>query len=478
MITNNHANAALQLYSEVRRMGLEVRAKPGSPLERLHQSIPFVTPQSDGDITPELLSASSTHFGDPAASSLPSLHTVDLVTMAEQAGKMCIPHLRLARTVVNPMIREVAEAYSKNLASYIQEPVSVVLKVYCLPEPLTQGLGEELTQTYTNGPEADTPVDLDLPINSPEELTQLMMTGVPEVDAPVRAWLATLDRGTMELAVNWNFRGSARPKCILGRDQSVDIDLIAYLLAKRLIDSPPLEGVSVSLGNYKSRLQSLVNESGSRLAAAVTAYNAQLATGVLVRSCTDNLVVVLGKNYEVFKEQGGLDHLLYANARLPNPMVRVQEILDRSSELSARWERLSNVYRSLESGTRLVAMRGMLMEATNTVLNEHFEEMYAHLNPGQKINRQAAEIIVGTRVAHAIISNATVKDFDNVMGLCMKVVAAGLFNHTAAYDLLKGIEEAMQENPDLSPMEASALAQYGYVASFLVGQIEFVPAKA
>ncbi len=474
MLHQRYTTCGLQLADEVFRAGLCVTAKPGTPLAQLDRAIPFVSANPSGvtEITPDLIVQASTGFENPADLSVPATHTSELYTLAKQVGAACGPHLKFARSVANPLIRELLEDFTKQAATYVAKPVGEPIVQYALPEPLRGDLGAQLISSYEGEASEDYQVGLGLPLLSFDQLREYLTTGVVAHDQPVSQWLATIGQNDLDMGQQWVF-GHARAKAIISSEMALNFDLLGYLLASRLIDMDPVEGVNQSLGSYRSKLGQIQAECGARLAAAVSNHGLMVGAGVLIKNYSNRQITVYADTYAQFKNEGGHDHLIFAAVRSSKVPTRLDEISEQAGALTARWERLTAAITATESHSRVTAMRNIMYTCLTTLVNNNLQLAYEHLKPGQPVNGQDPRIVEGVAIARAVIFNAGVKDFQDPAELALRIVAGGLFHHTAAYDILSSMREALSSTPDMDSMEASLQATLSYVVRYLIDQLNF-----
>ena len=155
--------------------------------------------------------------------------------------------------------------------------------------------------------------------------------------------------------------------------------------------------------------------------------------------------------------------------------TRLAEISEQAQQLTYRWERLSAALTATESQTRLAAMRGILHTCLVSLVSNNLQVAYEHLNPGKAVDSQDSRIKEGMAIALSLVFNAKPCDFDNLPNLAMRIVAGGLFHHTAAFDILEGMEEALKDNADMDPMTAATLSSLRYVVRYLLDQTELKP---
>jgi hypothetical protein len=473
MIHPSAANEAILLAQELDSRGLMLTAQPGTPLAELVE--PYHIVQADGagnakTYTPDVnyIVGVSNNFGDHLRGQ-DVKHTSTLDAFAMDIGKGAVQsHLKYAKTVVKPLVIELAEEFKKDIVGISYDPYKdTQVVMYDMPKPLMDASLRDDILKLKETPQRRDISHLSLPMLSVTEIAEKMITAQSGLDHEVQIWYASKGEGFLQKV--WTVAFTDTPDddslsaLMMGPD-GLDVCLAVYLLASKLHNDPP-EGVRSTLGNYNTNLLDLKVMVAVRLAFAMDTYDAFVSTGTLIKTYDQRRIEVVGDVYRKWIEEGGNNSLLLAAVLMPSPPIDAARIDEQRPILQERWERHVSMLRTTMENKRFVRYKELIRSRAIAVVNANAAEIYAeHLKgaDGQG-NGQSLENLAEYKQFHLKLNEFVYgirdQDFDNIWDLSLSLVCDCVFYFTDAKKILKG-------------NEAAFLSMIEYVTDYVFDQIQ------
>lgn len=495
MISNQAVRQAVQLAKEFDARNMKLVASAGTPLAEMVtvsglNQCDLIQPVGEYTPNEQYIVDASSNFNALQRGEMP-IHNEKLDSFVDSIAPMVQSHLRFARNKVKPLITELAGRVNTAVAAQtvnLEEGYEVVVSE--LPAPLYDtGLRGDIAKMAN--------VDLDTtdrapglldPATTPEQILDMLKFNVKAMDQAIALWLAT--RGPAFINETWREAFStARQRSLnelLSGPNKVDASLFVLLVATKLHDTPPPEGVKMTLAAYNSALLWMKQQASIRLNFAIQEWDSAEESKLLIQSCVGRRITVYGHVYANWITAGGANSLLIANVQLDRPKRFVNDIDAAAAELLRLWERHSAMVRLAHDNRRFVTVKSILRQQTFAVVRDHMGEVFAHLpayennqslkeDPSQWQVIQVPELQEIAARVDAYLETLREADMRNLFHTCMELIGNCVFWYTDSYKILRGIDIACQLNPEMDVGEAALLSLIEYVADFVIDQMALQP---
>lgn len=400
-------------------------------------------------------------------------------TLAEPIREQIV----FARTVVNPdcdqlmtQIEEIASSYvGYGIASMNVERVDLPAPLRC--EPLT----DVATQYADPNAVPFNPLRV-FPMQSSQELLDLLMLGNDEVDECVKKWFFTLGKNFFEevfdtFFVQPQFSRLTRPRLSLNNirwatREGSSIALALFLWANRLLEEAPeaiTESVTVSLTNYQNYLRDVRSYAANRIQ-SILDNQKQVDDAELLVSYVDkenNTVYVNNQVYLKFlREHEGSNETLFGLLVSDSKLLGMADIVAKAPELQDTYLRYATQIKAVDDANRVTAMKKIFSDCFRALLISKDmapQVMAEKLRQAQdKIYQTQAQVLLDSKQLHLRV---------------IKIVCGVLYPDTAAMTILEGTIKS-SENENLTEVrEAATLAVLNWVVDYLMDQTVVKPFK-
>lgn len=392
-------------------------------------------------------------------------HDLVLDDVGQFVGESVLGHLNVARNVVGPLVLDLAERTMKSLEEINASALLGVEVVVCdAPIPLTNSMLESSFAKYETEPFMNLDLLMRLPDFTAAELREWMMTGTARLDSDIAEWLGGL--GDTFLVTLWEkaFQGKVENyrtfQDLCNEPERGEDNLLAvHLLARRLCDDIP-EGIEMNSNLFEQQMVDLRNQSGLRLGQAVERYKNNVKNGLLVKAIDSRCTVVYGDVFRAWIEQGGSIEVLYGNMLKAPGLVTVAQLNEQADALKLAWDQHSALVESVESTRKF--------QRTKEYFTAHFR---AQLSEDSDETTRQAEHEIFKRFEDVLL-DLTEKDLLDPYDCALKLVCRSRFCTTSAEDILRGVQLAKKENPNLDMREAATVATIRYIATWVASMFK------
>ena len=385
----------------------------------------------------------------------------------DEVMEVCIEavqgHIHVARTLVAPVVRELAEKVAErlNAEKKVSDLLGLQVVIHNAPEVLYNSAFEKEVRQLEDQPFADPDVRLNLPTKSYSELLELMMTGKGSIDDDIKIWAATKgETWFLSLWANlFQMSGDVVPRYhdfVSNSVDGIDYAVAVYLLSRRLVDDVP-ENTGMDLSSYSNVIIDYRDQAAVRICVALNEMGRDAKAERLVRNMDRKVVIVNGQIYKKWLADGGSNEILFGNMLTSTPIFTGDKLLDAKAELLGAWRRHEQTVQVSESTMRY----NRLIAA----LRAGFQQQMLHLAEGEDasidnltaVNRLFEEELLAVRI----------DDADNLYQICLKLVCRSRFYRTKAETILGAVDRYCREFPGIDPREAAAMATAEYVADWV-----------
>lgn len=434
---------------------------------------------SDGEYRPDLFTiVYMTNAKDDVISECAHDTAMDEIT--EVATQAVVGHINVARTLVAPAVLELTERTAAKIAGLTASSIAnkeVIVSEY--PAPLANNSLEQLTSKWANTAIEDPELQLRLPYQSPEQIADLLKTGIASLDGDVAAWAG--GKGDEFFAAIWStffhdsgttprmFSDKSFRSIISDRDIGTDAALAVFLLANKLFDDGPLEGTEMALEKYNDLTSRFRNQAAGQLERITESYARALKIGSMILKRDDRSITVSGPVYRKWLSEGGSNEILLGLLVDGGMDSLAVDITSKAAEYERKWSNFSAYTMAAENNNRYVSMkealsnefRAQLMEVA---LDEGLDPMTAKANRDNLVDSFNEEL-----------EHVKLGEFDNLYELCLKLLCRTRFVNTDAEALLSNIEIICRDNPKLSAREAATVAEAQYIINWVREQFTVAP---
>lgn len=482
MLRDTSVEVAISLAQSLDERNLVVITDAGTPLAEIvgtlnaTQTVVTGVKGSPDSYTPNVsyIQGVSDSFGGESRGE-PVAFEQRMDGFVKDISKAVSSHLAYARTVVKPIVLEVAEEFQKQIAGIQFDPYADIKIVqYSLPSPLVDaGLVEDI-MAAKNSNTPKTVKSLFLQPTTIEEILSMLNTG-SHIDAEIQNWAAS--KGTEFLLNVWDnaftMKGKQSVEELLSGQTGFDAAFAVYILATRLKGNPP-QGTPGPLSRYEADLMDIRAQAATRLAFMINMFATYEKNQLLIKSFTRNTIEVVAPVYKKFIDGGGNNGIVIAATMTERPYQYLPLIEENREKIQQRWERHLVMSRARMENQKFERYSELLEYTIKKVVAENFKDIYSSF-VAEGATAQQYEALPQHQRFHALLAEAIPmlrnRDFEDLGGLMLKLVCQTVFYFTGSYEILYGINEAIRKNPDLAVSEAALLSTTEYVTRFVLDQL-------
>ena len=466
MLTESSIKAAYPLAEKLAAQGISLRAINDTPLAQL-VSASLALATTTAGVNPDLLEAvpsfagslvDSSKLTDPVGG---NPHDEAMASTIKAVGDAVTGNLAIARSVVNPIIKQVADATQGHLEQASGSalcPLNVVPYNY---KPIWDSpILRELAGIHQNVPVMEMELK-PLGLVAPDGLVGSLMTGAARFDEELTAWLNAGVEARLESVWSRLFgKNSEQYLTAVLRPGYLNNDdvLVAYLFARRVVSNPP-EGVDMDLSAWTAYASAIMAQAGRAVMRVMEKRDLDVRLGNLVFDAPTTYeakgdVMVVGDVYSRWLAEGGTPEVLFGSV-MSDRKFGYRDLLDRKDEYARTW---NSEYRMLQQTAAANRYNDLIVGLRNAVTGA--------------INSAPEDALVCDRaVLHeklkSHIERVKPQHLEDVYGISRKLVCRVMFEHTDAEQILNAIDAAAAANPELNLREAALLAVVDVVAVWL-----------
>lgn len=392
-------------------------------------------------------------------------------------------NLQLARTIVNPQVKQLAERVDAEINKAeikTSSPIAIIPDYLngVWASPTLEALVERYEESYAE----NMPAPQWFPEITGDQALELVKSGSGAFDAEVAAWaekvgveflmdvycqvFATNKPGYPALNSIYDFiDNKSQPLPSTNRDRALAVFLMARNLKK---DAP--EGANMTLNEFREKMLALIEQAGRVVAVSLQRRRADIKRGMLVpfwpaidvksALVTGANIVVIGEVYDQWIAGGGAPELILG-AYVTDQNAAPQHLLDNAERYRAAWNRNLMMLKSQSNAGRYNATIKALSEGVKDIINELNENDIVVTNKGVLFER-----------LNDVLSTIVAVDAEDVFGTARKVLCYVLYAHTDAEKLLKILDHMLEEFEGLDVREAALYAVIDLMAEWLLKLVD------
>lgn len=478
MLSIQAAESAYPITKELDEKGIALVAKPQSLLSQLVAAtyINFDPAFQGGEYHHDI--GGMCALTDQASTATGfSEHTARMEEISDFVAQKLQKHIFQARTVVAPFVDAYATRLAKAMEMIGSNPDNgVEIILHTQPGPLAEPSLIKSIQLNKEAIFEREELCSGFPELDDNQIRALMMTGAASVDAAITehfskkedGWLAARWKSIFCVSIHEPVPADGLNAFITGR-HNVDTALMVFLITRKIWNNP-LEGTDMSLDKYEDTMVSYRTQSGLRLCHELEQLDRDSQSGILIVS-TETVpggsmkVTVNAAVYRDFIKQGGTNEVLLGNMLQRNKEVRLDALLANKDLLESTWNRHYAHNKALYDQKRLLKMRDSLVTEWDCLTMDYTPEDFP-------VHERASSRAMIVQTAHSIVA----KDFDDLPSLALRLACTARFYKTDAYQILAGMQRAIEINPGIPKQEAANISISEYVFRWLANQM--VPVSA
>lgn len=500
MIKANTYLNAVPVAQELCATGAKLTVRPSTVLgqlldasvsvETLQTTNPLLQPVRSGAQAPLYMesadSRASTVEYVTANREEASVHSMRIAAIVEDLAPFTTAHISQARTVVAPLVMELAGKMEKYLQdAKPTDPLTLFeIDQRKIPElALDEVFLNEGLASYKDVQGNWSYLGLRLKDElSDEYLQNLTNMSSERLNKLVAEWLISKPKDWLRAVWasnfgNWDEMPRDAEYTIVsepGKGQNaydaLDTALAVYIMGKRMmLEVPSLEG-NMSAMEFKSKMREIVDYAGGKAARSIAQIARQTSNAVVVSEVNPRLkkIVVHKDCYQAWLTAGGRPEALLGMLVSGNVIFAASALTEAQEKLLTQW----NNYLMFSEATLRTEFISRFMDYLESEvliglaqLTDQ-EQEFARENPGFRdiVQKKVREQLEHHR--HHLT--------DDVYGTALHLIAKARFYYTSAFQILREMAEVGKHNPDIDPREASLLSLLDYVADYLDAQIDVV----
>lgn len=472
MLTRDALESALPLTEALDRADLYLEPIPNTPLAALvmaTRSDNNVVITNDAGYVPDI--GNIEYIANVKDEVLGfSQHEKVMDEIVEVACQAVQGHIHFARTVVSPLVQDLAERVQQSLNDIAKGSLlGMEVIVWNPPSPLANSALETSVRRFEEVPYDPPALNMKLPSLTAPEILDLMASGSSGLDGDVRDWAA--EKGESYFLQLWENVFQQKQAALNDTrvktfgdylncpKEGIDNTLAIYLIARRLTDEP-IEGVEMPLALFNRSIVEFRNQAGRALVYILDDLDRASKGGILVRSTTERTVTVNGNLYRGWIEAGGENEVLFGNLLDLPGVITIEALNSKATLLKSTWNKHLALTNTVEANRRF--------NRTKELLERHFhQQLVSETEEDPTVLANREEVLKRFRASLRTVSEADMKD---LYALCLCLICQARFPQTDAERILAGIERVKKDNPQIDVREAAAISVLDYVAYWVGSQ--------
>lgn len=491
MIPANAAQQAIRLVEQLEAANRRVEAADDTPLAQLvTASAIMLKPNTQGLMGADLTAVMNAEYvpnaqqieADSRIESIEhetlSQHDVLMDSLVDDMSQAVGQHLTFAKNTVRPMIQTFVEESSAALSGFPDiSTYSVNIHRVDMPAVAQLPAIENEIKKFKDTTYLPVNSAVSLSPMSGVEAAALMNTGAETVDQAIAAWVQEKGETFFETVYIVFFAATAKgvsltpEQMVMSKVDGMEAMTAAFLMGRHLLDNVP-EGAPYTLVDYRMAVGTIVEQCGQRLCKAYEDREAYIKNEILILTYTKDDVWVCAPVYDKWLQDGGNQAVLFGNMLLDRPNTSIPAIaVDQEQALKA-WERYNLFLNTTAANRRFDAAKETLKFTTRKLVADNLAAIFGEVVADEQLTLETTQVKETLDRATAYIDFLDMDQIKDLWNVGTEVVAGTLFSYSSACVILRGIEHAVKNNPEIDANEAALLSTIEYVTNWVVDQIE------
>jgi hypothetical protein len=463
--------------------GYSLVPKPNTPLEQLFKYSSDAEYRKDMNLdeyAQNVFNVSTVPAGVSGASVLdnPTLHSVTMDNMVEILAKSIKKHLVFARTVVKPLVGSYYERVVEDLSKATIPSPSEQFEIRCMELPDLVNDVAYMSQ-FDRYKDKHYRLDDNSPYNMahiPLEIIERYIDSANvEVNQSLHALLTTLPSDYLKNIWDGFFTHSDSHTAILpsmvasmNAYDKLYVGLFLYQMCDNLYEPTDEAITGMTLREWQDRIIELKDYAGSLVANNYYQIEQLDTQGFMILSVNSSkkYCLVSGKLYNAWIKEDNSPEVLFGLIVSDKGLITVNSINDAKEELLKEWNLYYNVNLARFSVEKLALFKRLLVERFYLFMKDTDSDEVDYRSDHPKYH----EIV--RHKLDTVIESLSNKDMDDIFIICLKLIAQCRFYYTSAYDILNGVNNAIEVNPNISVRDAALISTIEYIGDYLSAQID------
>ena len=482
MLSKEIIESAISTTEILDKNKIMILARPNTELEKLNTltTDPFLVPNNI--LTSKELNYQETIDKIITRVSIPSLadnrqseHDIQLDLMVDGLSEIVNHHLNFTRNTVKPMISELAKQLTEALANVPETATyNPIVKKWDIPTPMLITTMVDSIEEFKDEPYLAQTLLCNFPKKSGIEVVELMKTGSKTVDGEIDSWVSVVGVDLFEKIYETVYTSSANQtteNLFSNRTIGTDAAFAVFLISKKLFDNP-LQDTPYSLTENRKIHAELFKQAALRCSQAYQRRDTNLKLKLLLVNWDNQEVTVFKPVYDSWLEEKGNPAVLYGNLLSDRPVAFLPAMLAIEQQCINKWVQQNNLMTLNLKNKRFVTFKETLINVTQRFIIENMKTLFGELVDPNNLTVTTPAAQIGIKNVKDRIANLTIKDIENVYILSGELVAKHIFYYTDAYAILTCIEKAMEDNKNISVLEAALISTIEYVTDYVTSQLK------
>ena len=397
------------------------------------------------------------------------------------AKESILKQVTFARTVVGPMIESIVasvngELFQRTASQLTAYRVVTVSAPAVYGNTVFEGAVDASMTVGNTGRDYIFRSGWQLPVKSAEELIDYIQTGSGSVDESIREWIG--EKGTDVLREVWNqfFTGNfvfGTPdtefsNCIaVLRDRlgetitTADLVTALFLLTKRVKTEVP-GGSGLGKSTFDATTDLYMKYSAEVIRFTSDQYATSIACGNLVNRIADKTVYVDSAVYDKWLSEGGDVESVMGLLVSKKNYTTVTDINNDAEALQRGWKSHVEMTKMAEQSTAHLDIVRAMIHYFGAVIAERI---------GNATTEQTVAIAEAVKRFDQEINGYTAAEIKGIWTPLIRSVCRAAYPNTNAEEILLGMQDAAEVNPDISKRELATIVMAKIINRWIVSQL-------
>lgn len=383
-----------------------------------------------------------------------------------------------SRTIVQPAVEDLVSRINSKMSTM---PASDVLQTEIVVEEVSGLLQSEpflaLVHKFSDKGVHDVAFGLNLPPQDIGQLRGYLKTNIPSVDSLVDDWIGT--KGEQFLADVWrsvfSFEPNVRPPLesdsfyhlLTNRVNGQDVALVVFLIANRLYQDGPMDGVDASLDHFKDFLSQYRDQAAGVIERGAEQLSRDITTGSMVRSYEGFKAYVNGPVYRKFLNEGGTADIVLGALVSGSVDRSATGLLKDAEEYNHKWDNFIKYQTATENNMRFATLKKVVVNSFEASLLDDVE-----INSGADAMEAAGKRERLVKQFKDAVDLTRESDYKNMYRTVLRLLCETRFAMSGCDKLLNMMDDMLTENPGMEPREAATVASVRLIIQYCIQQFK------
>ena len=470
MIKNQLGVCISELVQQLRDSGKVVAPVPGTPLELLNNTVPYMECSEHADYAVHDIIGQSQHQAYSEEGK--SHHCVELDAIVKSSARRVRALLDLARNFVNPMVEQVIEDINQEYSRRL-EKVAVNLEVVTSAQnPLFKNSSiRDLASTRAKDIGTAVTGRPSYYSDFISDKINYLSTAVVGLEAELAMFFGQKGEEYLSNIFERFFRKDNVWELNVEDEDALAVLLFCYKLASDRDSENFIEGVG--LGEVRESLERLSNLAANRLKSQFVKFDRREKNKRLIvsypepnqkltnRGKTEPLQIVVEEElYKEFLETGGSPDLL-CGAYITDQEREVSALIANQTKYIERWQRRVNSIRQTNEQAKFDILK-------RSIVNSLYKQLGDDVTQAEGVPFDRSDVMAKVTAYLAEVSPLVV---NNPYPTILRIVTLFVFQNKHAERFLLDMQEINKHNPEIDMRHVAAQATLNYIINWVRSQL-------